>query len=119
MTARDDLAQIVRDATIEYFREDLPEDGRDETDTIVDALIAAGYSRPRIVSTVEELEALESDSVVMEAPDQFGNRGAVYEAADPMGWEHKWMWGDEQTSPSGALRLPVTVLFEPTEKETR
>ncbi len=36
---REAIDRVVREATAEYFREDLPEDGRDETDTIVDAIL--------------------------------------------------------------------------------
>lgn len=36
----EEISRVVREATAEYFREDLPEDGRDETDTIVDAILA-------------------------------------------------------------------------------
>ena len=34
------LLKTIRDATDEYFREDLPEDGRDESETIADAILA-------------------------------------------------------------------------------
>ena len=34
------LLKTIRDATAEYFREDLPEDGRDESETIADAILA-------------------------------------------------------------------------------
>ena len=56
-TYREALAAIVRNATAHYLREDLPEDGRDETDVIVDSILASGWCPP-LPAPSEDVAAL-------------------------------------------------------------
>ena len=108
-TARDQLADIIsRVATFEEGSWALPED-------VADAIIAAGWRPPaRVVTTVEELDALAMGTVIME-----GDHGTP----DDTGWGFKTMPGVFHRFPDGwhvvagigehASDLPATVLWEP------
>ena len=78
MRARDDLAQELfigdnfrqpREQSIadwEYFHAEGTSRGRVEHyEVMADAILAAGYSKPRTITTAEELDALPVGSVVL------------------------------------------------------
>lgn len=100
MSDRDELARLIVN--------------RDEFDG-ADAIVDAGWRPPaRVVTTVEEVDALPDRSVVVAA-----NRtilqcvGSVQPDWDGNVWcdeESRW-WG------SGDVTLPATVLWEPEEGE--
>ena len=77
---------------------------------VVDAILAAGYRKPRTITTAEELDALPVESVVM------SNMGNVYvkdfDLDDPSAiW---WVTaGAVSEYPSISITLPATVLHEP------
>jgi len=123
LTARADLdARMVK--IIESYLPFNP-DGVALAHAIADDLAEAGFTRPRIVSTVTELEALPVGSVVMggdynlyrrtsmkdlfESVDESDVNGPVFESAHTVYWYHYDSTADQSA---------VTVLFEPTEKET-
>ena len=66
---------------------------------VADAILAAGYVKPRVITTLEELDALEISSLVRD------RQGAIV-VNDLAGWERN-DWGY-------APKLPATVLWEPT-----
>lgn len=97
------------------FFESNPEQGVPYTYSIADRLILAGWTKPRVVTTVEELDALEVESVVLcrrrawtrFTPKQI--RGAYVEI-------HKWMCPDGgivRAESEQDIILPATVLWEP------
>ena len=106
MSARDELACIIHDATCSDSKED-PMTWPPAIFSTSDAILAAGYRKPRIITTAEELDDLPETSVVL----------------DPMGTvalqvgRGLWtMGGDEYTSEeliADWLVLPATVLHEP------
>lgn len=68
-TQRDELAELI--ATAEYPNLDPPWAERKDRSPVkwysrkyADVLIAAGYRKPRTIRTVEELDALDADSVL-------------------------------------------------------
>ena len=72
-------------------------------DKTADAILAAGYRKPRVITTREEVEALTEGAVVMDsAGDVSQLRGGV--------------WCGYETSPMAPSRLakylPATVLYE-------
>jgi len=78
---------------------------------LAEVVTAHGYTRPRIVSSVEELEALPVGAVVHSASGTIACRFDDYRGT---------VFGDDRAfGPWTRLALPATVLFEPTEKETR
>lgn len=93
MSARDELAEIIWDKT----------DCRDEEspDLAADAILAAGYSKPRIVTTMAELNALPTDTVIQ------SGRYVLERLSD--GW-----YMPSMTENFTAIRnwLPATVLRE-------
>lgn len=102
MSARDELWQLVNLAAN-------VETDRSEIDRATDAILAAGYSKPRVITTVEELDALPGESVVRD------QSGMVYEldyiVAEPL---NKW-WitpGSEGHGSNRSVDLPATVLHE-------
>lgn len=106
-TPRDQLAQIIYDTLNgQYGDFCMPDDA-------ADAILAAGWRPPaRVVTTVEELDALPDRSVIVAAdytilqcvgsgqPDWDGNVWCDEES--------RW-WG------SGDVTIPATVLYEPKE----
>ena len=109
MTARDELAPMRGEL------QDLVGDAaeRDDDDWFMQAansILAAGYRKPRTISTVEELDSLAVDSVVMESEeDSFiirTMRGVFHRFPD--GWYVVAGYGARND-----IALPATVLFEP------
>ena len=77
-------------------------------DKAADAILAAGYRRPRVVTTVAELDALPIESVVR------CRRTATYEKfPDEDGLSFWMMIGHQGMFASRVIALPATVLHEP------
>lgn len=80
------------------------------TTKAVERIIAAGYRKPRMVTTVEELDALPRWSVVRDRTGYIGHRF-------PGGWRtlvvnpHSSPW---LTDTLEDVALPATILHEPT-----
>ena len=90
MSAREELAKLISSR---------------HTMAAVDAILAAGYRKPRTITTREELEALPQGSIVLDATgDVTRLRGGS--------------WYTYETEPMTHTRmsryLPATVLYEPT-----
>jgi len=75
-----------------------------------DAIIAAGYRKPRTITTVEELDALPVDSVVGDWTARVYQKDAEEEAPEFPWW---MMPGDQRRYPAKRITLPATVLHEP------
>jgi hypothetical protein len=76
-------------------------------------LTAAGYRKPRIVTTAEELDALPVGSVVLHNGRAFQHYPA-YPA--PFDEYQQWKCGDGgfvRSTKGGSSILPATVLYEP------
>jgi len=71
---------------------------------MADAVLAAGYRRPRTVTTVEELDKLADGSAVV---DRYGD----------VSTKHAHWWHGYETSPllpSKVVKFgPLTVIYEP------
>ena len=92
-SARDELAEII-DRDVHYYGI-----GTFDVVAAADAILAAGYRKPRTITTVEELDALPERSVV---------RDATTDVLERLGG--RWYCGD---FPGLAPTLPATVLWEP------
>ncbi|NKT97295.1 hypothetical protein MWT96_20370 [Prescottella equi] len=110
MNQRDGLRDLVYDAIEWAALEDV-----NLADHIAEAVRAAGYSRPRVVETIEDAAALPDGSVVL-------HEGMAYQAssyvseAHPDGyicWECHESWRGEL---GHADILPATVIHIPEEK---
>jgi hypothetical protein len=119
VSARDELIQIIWDGAVA----DRVKDGSDlrnvpvvrpKVEAMADAILAAGYTKPRTISTVEELDALPVDSVVRS--DMCNVYVKDYDLDDPSAiW---WVTaGAVSEYQSNRILLPATVLYEPTPKE--
>jgi hypothetical protein len=79
---------------------------------VAEWILAAGYRKPRTVTTVEELDALPVDSVVMESEhDTFiirTMRGVFHRFPD--GW---YVVAGHGAREDIYIQLPVTVLYTP------
>jgi hypothetical protein len=118
MSARDELARDIPQWT------DLPFGGRDgfvkldanAAHAIAGVLIELGYSKPRTITTVEELDALPEKSVIRDAD------GSVYEAfeawnRDESSYGIQWLeTGTSWRAEMAEIALPATVLYEPSAK---
>jgi hypothetical protein len=109
---RDELAKVLQAAAkspcpIRFAHVDGEPTGYGEL--FAEAVLAAGYRKPRTVSTDEELDALPVGSVVD------GGTGFIYEKFawedDP---EFPWWFttGDKRHYSSKQISLPATVLYE-------
>lgn len=98
MSDRDELQAIVADALTN------PQHGEFALDSLRTAarVLAAGYRKPRTITTAEELDALELRSVVLDSD------GEPFELTDN-GWRY-WMY--EESFGSLELSLPATVFHE-------
>ena len=128
MTARDEIAAIITDPKFERnnvvsswpddeaeaYRELGWSEGREAAEVIrsgkvADAILAAGYVKPRVITTLEELDALPRLSVVQV---QVGKTAET--------WIHEgrhalhFMGGRVAHGDDRARFLPLTVLWEPT-----
>lgn len=79
-----------------------------DADDAADAIAAAGLL-PRVVETVEELDALPARAVVRESGGTVWDR-ASHAYSDDLRW---WQPGEEDDYPSSVITLPATVLYQP------
>ena len=70
---------------------------------LADAILAAGYRKPRIITTAEELDGLEVGAVILDADEV---------ACQQMKLSELWEAGGEIV-PANLIPLPATVLYEP------
>jgi hypothetical protein len=88
-TTEANLAEAIRNGSI-------------GTTEIMDAILAAGYRKPRTITMVEELDALPVGSVVLD--------GDVGVRRDDGYWKLSDLAG---VYASSEITLPATVLYEP------
>ena len=108
-TQRDELAREIWLA--DRLRACAPGGPSEQDYRAADRLIAKDYRKPRIVTTVEELDALPVGSVVMDADAYVGRKERDTGGAEWSVSLHKY------SKESRAFTLPATVLHTPeTEK---
>jgi hypothetical protein len=120
MNARDELKKVIYTSRRNNTQVDLRDDRRLQGSQLAwagyaaDAVLAAGYRKPRIITTAEELDALPVGSVVRMSGTSEDARVAVKDGT----WKSESEWfvadGDEWCLDSTELDdLPATVLHEP------
>lgn len=77
---------------------------------IADGLIAKGYRKPRIITTVEELDALPIHSVIMDGTGDGIVYRKMHQAQDGVQWYEP---GYVLNWDSLEITLPATILHEP------
>jgi len=79
-----------------------------QVDVAIDAVLAAGYRKPRTITTAEELSALPKRTVIRDLD------GDVL-VADPLTDGEMFFRQIDETYPltAGAVVLPATVLYQP------
>ncbi|MBM4518358.1 hypothetical protein GS435_02745 [Rhodococcus hoagii] len=107
MNQRDELVDLIDDAIEWAGQEDIA-----LADHITDAILAAGYSRPRVVETVDQLASLPDGTAIHNANGTLGELSTV-------GGVRVAFWAgneceDELIEPW--IGLPATVLHLPEEK---
>jgi hypothetical protein len=104
---RDELAKLLTETSRAYIGEYGAYVDEVEAPHLADAILAAGYKKPRAITTVEELEALPVGSVILDTdPDtcRKNEYGRWNSLDDP----------EESFSSRSLLgSLPATVLHEP------
>lgn len=107
MNQRDGLRDLVYDAIEWAALEDV-----NLADHIAEAVRAAGYSRPRVVETIEGLDALPVHAVIRD------RHGRIHERWDPaVEGDHGWVRSGWAFNDVAAIPLvPATVLYLPEEK---
>ncbi len=106
MSARDELADLLHDVMFDG-------EGIETNWTlhgIADTILTGGYSRPCVVTTIEELQALPEGAVVMW--DDYGNQTvAIINEGDCIGHTANDYWN----SRIDRIGLPATVIHLPEE----
>lgn len=77
-------------------------------DRTADAILAAGYRKPRTITTVEELDALADDSIILDAESVDWRRNGN------LNFTPTWQTSlADDFAFKDAIALPATVLWEP------
>jgi hypothetical protein len=108
MNARDELAKLIESG----YGDDTTDCPYDHAPTIADAILAAGYRKPRTITTAEELDALPSGASILWGGKVYGaarvhQKGRAY-------WFRPGRVGHTVVTPS--VVYPATVLYEPEEQ---
>ncbi|MBM4592356.1 hypothetical protein [Prescottella equi] len=107
MSTRDELANLIAKADAQEVGAMDPQTVGTMYGHLADAVLAAGYSRPRVVETIEGLDALPTGSVVLDGDtvpyERVGSEWIGCDAGD--------VYRDGRL-----LRLPATVVHLPEEK---
>lgn len=110
MTDRDELARIIGDATETYVHE---EPGPLNA---ADAILAAGYRKPRTITTETELDELPDGAVLRGAHGQI----SVIHRGETNSWpplEVQHVGTEEIDFDYQYIALPATVLYVPEEQK--
>ncbi|MFS0715508.1 hypothetical protein ABC337_04820 [Arthrobacter sp. 1P04PC] len=97
-TERDELASVI----IEAYGEDACETPCQQDMDVADHILAAGYRKPRTITTVEELDALAEGSVIL------SNGGE--DSAQKDGEGYWYLWGGDIGLTPEEINLPASVL---------
>lgn len=100
---REELAQLI-DATIE--REYSPGDDVMGTD-LADAMLAAGYRKPRTITTKDELDALPMDTVIRDDDEYVWERWSLFAKTT------NWRCAGAPDLEGDEVALPADVIWEP------
>jgi len=112
VSARDELAELIGSKLDRLFgsREFGP--AKQDFD-LADELISAGYSKPRTITTVEELDALPAKSVIL------GRAGMPLvsdgDKVEPWASVCEDPYGGPIWKNSADIALPATVIYSPEE----
>ena len=104
MNGREELAEVL-------CRDDLYYDTGNHFELSIhdaaDAILAAGYRKPRTITTAEELDALPHEALILTED------GGYWESIKRIDGKNWWKEpGSTKVSPSTDLTLPATVLHE-------
>lgn len=107
MSARDELADLIEDAVDDaiYSAADAPPSLTGiVAHHAADAVLAAGYRKPRTITTAEELDALPEGSVILSSGGDSAQKDGV---------GYWYLWGGDIGLESAEVALPAMVLHEP------
>ena len=129
MNARDDLADHILRLAIYQGREGdvTTAEERDSQDYLhcqnaADAILAAGYVKPRTITTVEELAELDGGTIIRAVKSEHNPHGLCFEK-----YGKEWLALDPADREDGEVTIPhtavlrfygahsITVLFTPDE----
>lgn len=106
MTDREELANIIRAPRMHTNT------SGDKRRAIADAILAAGYRKPRTITTVEEAAALPEGTVIRTI-----EQGYVFELAETIrNKAYGYSFGEEPGSFIDDSYLPAIVLYIPEEQ---
>lgn len=108
---RDDLAELILDVG-EYIPGSHADDYISPT-RAADAILAAGYCKPRTITAVEELDALPEGSRVWGSSHRLPTvpgTGSPYVKHEGGDW---WDYGNDYSVPAYDIMLPAVVVWEP------
>jgi hypothetical protein len=106
MSARDELAETIGGCMGQW---EVP-GNLDEWEMIADAILAAGYSKPRTITTVEDLDALPVGTVVLS--DAYRRHVGDWQVAFQRWDDGDWHRGGRAAHTLPDYIIPATVLYE-------
>ena len=114
MSARDELSALC----LSFLKQ--PTSGGNSwtltPDALADAILAAGYVKPRVITTLEDLDALPIGAVCLDSEEQMIRivRKEPYSMSYSPVPENFWDMGGGMLHRDDMVDLPLTVLWEPT-----
>ena len=109
MSARDELAALIESG----YAGDDSDCPYEHAPSIADAILAAGYTKPRTIATAEELHALPVRSVLLTYGNKFGPLAVQKLSTDePAGLDY-FSVGLAMPYSATEIHLPATVLHDP------
>lgn len=113
MSARDELVQIICEGRAAWVT-DLAQ--RKSEEYQADAILAAGYSKPRTITTIDELDALPDRSLIETRGGVVFQKYAGWFAKGENGWHRPgYEWTERTRNFDDEVHQPLTVIHTPKE----
>lgn len=115
LTEREELIELLDSERWKPIEADPSDDysggiAEQSNPSVADAILAAGYRKSRTITTVEELDALPTSTVVMDGTGEGVVYRKMHQAQDGVQWYEP---GYALNWDSLEIKLPATVLYTP------
>jgi hypothetical protein len=113
MSARDELAEVIANFRDDWYKVQRKSPaGIDRAEA--KAILAAGYSKPRTITTAEELDALTDGSLIETKGGIVFQKYDGWHAEGDNGWQRPgYSWCERTRHFADSAHLPISILHEP------